>query len=139
MDPSAFIILKKYCVLYCIRLQLYLCISSLLYISEGGRGSSVGIATRYGLNGPGIESQWGATFSAPVQTGPGAHPASYTMGTGSFLGVNRRGVVLITHPHLQCPGLKFGRAIPLPALRALVACYRENLYLYLYLYISLSV
>jgi hypothetical protein len=26
-------------------------------------------------------------FSAPVQTGPGADPASYTMGTGSFLGV----------------------------------------------------
>ena len=25
----------------------------------------------------------GATFSAPVQTGPGAHPVSYTMGTGS--------------------------------------------------------
>jgi hypothetical protein len=25
-------------------------------------------------------------FSAPVQTGPGAHPASCTMGTGSFLG-----------------------------------------------------
>jgi len=24
---------------------------------------------------------------APVQTGPGAHPASYTMGTGSFLGL----------------------------------------------------
>jgi len=27
-----------------------------------------------------------ATFSAPVQTGAGRHPASYTMGTGSFLG-----------------------------------------------------
>jgi len=27
--------------------------------------------------------------SAPVQTGPGAHPASYTMGTGSFPGVKR--------------------------------------------------
>jgi len=26
----------------------------------------------------------GARFSAPVQTGPGAHPASYTMGTGSL-------------------------------------------------------
>jgi len=26
----------------------------------------------------------GATFSAPVQTGSGAHPASYTMGTGSL-------------------------------------------------------
>jgi hypothetical protein len=28
-----------------------------------------------------------ARFSAPVQTGPGAHPASCTMGTGSFPGV----------------------------------------------------
>ena len=28
----------------------------------------------------------GARFSAPVQTGPGPHPASYTMGTGSFRG-----------------------------------------------------
>jgi len=28
---------------------------------------------------------------APVQTGPGAHPASYTMGTGSFLGVRQLG------------------------------------------------
>jgi hypothetical protein len=26
----------------------------------------------------------GAKFSAPVQTGPGAHQASYTMGTGSL-------------------------------------------------------
>jgi len=29
----------------------------------------------------------GARFSAPVQTGPGNHPASYTVGTGSFLRV----------------------------------------------------
>jgi len=33
----------------------------------------------------------GARFSAPVQTGPGTHPASYTMGTGSFPGVKRPG------------------------------------------------
>ena len=33
----------------------------------------------------------GAIFSAPVQTGPGAHPASYIMGTGSFPGVKRPG------------------------------------------------
>ena len=33
-------------------------------------GSSFGIATGYGLDGPGIESRWGARFSAPVQTGP---------------------------------------------------------------------
>jgi len=52
---------------------------------------SVGIATRHGLEGPGIESRWGARFSAPVQTGPEAHSASYTMGTGSFPGVKRPG------------------------------------------------
>ena len=55
------------------------------------RDSSGGIATLYGLDGPGIESRWGARFSAPVQTGPGAHPASYTMGAGSFPGVKRPG------------------------------------------------
>jgi hypothetical protein len=32
-----------------------------------------------------------ARFSAPVQTCPGAHPASYTMGTVSFAGVKRPG------------------------------------------------
>ena len=30
-------------------------------------------------------------FSVPVKTGPGAHPASYTMGTVSFPGVKRPG------------------------------------------------
>ena len=58
---------------------------------QRGRDSSVGIATRYVLDGPGIEYRWGAKFSAPVQTGPGAHPASYTMDTGSFQGVKRPG------------------------------------------------
>ena len=33
----------------------------------------------------------GAGLSAPVQTGPGAYPASYTNGTGSFLGVKLPG------------------------------------------------
>jgi len=32
-----------------------------------------------------------ARFSAPVQTDPGAYPASYTMGTGSLPGVTRQG------------------------------------------------
>jgi hypothetical protein len=47
-------------------------------------GSAVGIATGYGLDGPGVKSRWGARFSAPVRTGPGANPASCTMGTGVF-------------------------------------------------------
>ena len=56
-----------------------------------GRDRSDGIATRYGLDGTGIESRCGARFSASFQTGPGAHPASCTMGTGSFPGVKRLG------------------------------------------------
>jgi len=51
-----------------------------------GRDSSVGIVTwRAGRSGDRIPV--GARFSAPFQTGPGAHPASYTIGTGSFPGV----------------------------------------------------
>jgi hypothetical protein len=56
-----------------------------------GRDSSVDIATGYGLDGPGIESRWGARFFAPVQTGPGAHPPSYTMSNGSSPELNRTG------------------------------------------------
>jgi hypothetical protein len=56
-----------------------------------GRDSSVGIATGYGMDGPGIESRWGARFFAHVQTGPEAHPASCTIGTESFPGVKRPG------------------------------------------------
>ena len=42
----------------------------------------------------------GARFSG-VHTGPGAHPASCTMGTGSFSGFERgRGVTLTSHPLL---------------------------------------
>jgi hypothetical protein len=71
---------------------------SALKCSVGGPGSAVGIATGYGLDGLGIESWWGVRFSAPVQTGPGAHPASCTMGTGSFPGVESgRGVTLTPH------------------------------------------
>ena len=50
-----------------------------------------GITTHYGLDGPGIESRWRRDFPHPVQTGSGAHPASYVMGTGSFPGVKRPG------------------------------------------------
>ena len=64
-----------------------------------GPGSSVGIATGYGLDGPEIESRWGAIFTEPVQTGPGTHPASCTKGTGSFPGVKSgRSVRLTPHP-----------------------------------------
>jgi hypothetical protein len=41
-----------------------------------------------------------AKFSALVQTGPEAHPASYTMDTGSFPGVKRPGRG-VDHPPLS--------------------------------------
>ena len=43
-----------------------------------GRDSSVGIATRYGLDGQGIESRWGARFSATVQ--PTQSPVQWVPG-----------------------------------------------------------
>jgi hypothetical protein len=61
-------------------------------------GIAVSVATSYGLDGPGIESRWGARFSAPVQTRPGAHLATYTMGTGPFPGAKRPGPG-DDHPH----------------------------------------
>ena len=57
-------------------------------------------------------------FSAPVQTSPGAHPASCKTGTGSFPGVKcGRGVLLTTHP-LLVPRSWKSSAIPLPTLWA---------------------
>jgi hypothetical protein len=53
-----------------------------------GQDSSVGIATVLWAGRSGDQILVGARFSAPVQAGPGAHTASFIMGTGSFLGVN---------------------------------------------------
>ena len=80
-----------------------------------GPGSSVGTATGYGLDGPGSNPAWGRDF-LPVQTGPGTHPASCKMGTGSFPGLKcGRGVLLTTQP-LLVPRSWKSRAIPLPTL-----------------------
>jgi hypothetical protein len=62
-----------------------------LLFTVSGPGSSVGIATGYGLDGPGIESRRGARIFAHIQNGPEAHPAFCTMRTGSFPGVKRPG------------------------------------------------
>ena len=69
------------------------------------RDSSVGIATRDGVDGTGFESRCAAKFSAPVQTGPGAHPASFTIGILSFPGVKWLGRGVDRPPHLAS-GLK---------------------------------
>ena len=80
-------------------------------------GSSVGIATDYGLDGPG-SNPGGDEIFGPSRPALGAHPASCKMGTGSFPGVKcGRGVLLTTHP-LVVPWSWKSRAIPLPTLWA---------------------
>jgi len=87
------------------------------HISTRGPGSSVGIATDYGLEGPGSNPGGGRDFPhlfRPTE----AHPASCTMGTGSFPGVKSgRGVTLTPHP-LLVPWSRKSRAIPLLPLWA---------------------
>ena len=57
------------------------------------RNSLVGIATRYRLDGAGLESRW-RQYLPIFQIGTVAHPATYTVGSGYFPGVKRprRGV-----------------------------------------------
>jgi hypothetical protein len=72
-----------------------------------------------------------ARFSAPVQTGPGAHPASYTMRTGSLPGVESgRGVTLT--PHL----LLVPRSRNRVELRASVAYEKGDTYLDIFLFLK---
>ena len=66
-----------------------------------GRDSAVGIATRYGVDGPGIESWWGRDFPHPSRPalGPTQPPVQWLPGFSR--GESGRGVVLTTHPHLS--------------------------------------
>jgi hypothetical protein len=58
----------------------------------GEAGSSVGIATGYGLDGPGIKFRWERDFSHL------SHSASCVVGTGFFPGVEySRGMTLNPH------------------------------------------
>ena len=71
-----------------------------------------------------------ARFSTPVQTGPGPHPASYTMGTGSLPGLNRPGRGVDHPPHLVLRLKKEYSHISTPPL-ALRGLLWDGFYLYL--------
>jgi hypothetical protein len=75
----------------------------------------------------------GARFFAPVQTGPGAHPASCTMGIGCFPGVKRPGR---DHPPLLAPRSRMSTAIPLLPCVPMLACYRVTFTFYFHLHPS---
>ena len=70
-------------------------------------------------------------FSTPFQNGPGAYPASYTMGTGSFPGVKRPGYGVDHPPHLA-PRLKKEQSYTSTPPLGLRGLFQGEVYLYLY-------
>jgi len=76
-------------------------VNVLLHAWVVGRDSSVGIATRYGLDGPGIESQWGREFPHPSRpaVGPTKPPTQWVPGV-------RRPGRGVDHPPYLVPRLK---------------------------------
>jgi hypothetical protein len=66
------------------KIQLYM----LIYYAQSalrGPGSSIGVATDYRLDGPGIEFRWRRDFR-PLQTGPGGPPSLLYNGYRVFSG-----------------------------------------------------
>jgi hypothetical protein len=90
------------------------------------RNGVVGIPTRYGFEGPRFGHRWGAWFALLVQTGPGTHLASCTMGARIPPGVKRprRGV---DHPPPPSATVK-DKSIDIRLLQVWVfmACSRVN-------------
>jgi hypothetical protein len=63
-----------------------------------GRDGSVGIAARYGLDGPGIESRWGRDFTHHPDRPWGPPSLLYKWYRVFPGGKDGRGVTLTTHP-----------------------------------------
>ena len=97
-----------------------------------GGYSSVGTATDYGLDGPGIESWWGEIFRTRPDR-PWSPPSLLYNGYRVFPGVKSgRGVMLITHP-LLVPRSWKSRATPLPTFWAKTWPVTRTIYLYIFI------
>jgi hypothetical protein len=104
-------------------------ISELLPLTKG-RDSSVGIATRYGLEGPRIESRWGEIFRTYPDRLWGPPSLLHNEHRVFLGGKGGRGVMLTTHPLLM-PRLRKSWAIPPLTLWVLLGLLRGSLYLLL--------
>jgi hypothetical protein len=87
-----------------LQFMLIIIIIIIIIIPHASRHVVVGIATRYKLESPGIESRWGRDFPhlswpSPRPTQP---PVQWVPGLSRVKG--SRGVVLITYPRLVCRG-----------------------------------
>jgi hypothetical protein len=93
------LLLSRYIYL-CTYIYTHTHISMYIYIYIGSRDSVVGIATRYGLEGPGIESRWGeilGNYPDRLRGPPSLLYNGYRVFPGDKGG---RGVMLTTHPLL---------------------------------------
>jgi hypothetical protein len=102
------------------------------YLSSGGQDSSAGIATRYGLEGPGIESGWGEIFRTYPDRLRGPPSLLYNGYRVSPGGKGGRGVKLTTHS-LLVPRLRKSWAIPPLTLWVLLGLLRVPFTFTLYL------
>jgi hypothetical protein len=75
-----------------------------IQLMTGSQDGIVGIATSYGLEGPGNKSRWGRDFPHLSRQAlrPTQPPVQWVPGLSR--GKGDRGVVLTTHPHLGCWG-----------------------------------
>ena len=96
----------------------------------GSLDSSVGIATRFGLDGPGIESRWGRDF--PHLSRPALRPTQPPIQwvKGSFPGVKRPGRG-VDHPPPSSAEVKIKVEIYLYSPLGLRGLFYGGLYLYL--------
>jgi len=111
-DESSYVMKRGFT--YCIQKSLWclleFCCASCSEIPENwynsslGRDSSVGITTRYSVRGS--NSGRGEIFRTRPDRPWGAHPASYAMGTGYFLGVKRPGRGVNHRPPHLAPRLR---------------------------------
>jgi hypothetical protein len=100
-----------------------------LVTAHSGPGSSVGIATGYGLDGPGTESRWGRD-SRTYPDRPWDPPSLLYNGYRVFPGVRKRpGRDADPSPRSSAEVYKQFRAIPLLSLRAFVAYKNGETYL----------
>ena len=92
-----------------------------------GLDSSVGIATRYGLDGPGIESRWGEIFRTRPDR-PWGPPGLQTMAAGSFTRVKHKSTkFIVSHSSpewgiLRLGGQKFLHAVYLTGFIFKIFC-----------------
>jgi hypothetical protein len=119
-------------------LMLYSCYIFVLYIlcfhyATNRQDGVDGIATRYGLEGPGIESRWGEifrTYPHRLRGPPNLLYNGYRVFPG---GKGGRGVMLTTHP-LIVPRLRKRWAITPLTLWVLLDLLRGSLYLLYFMF-----